>query len=143
MRIFLTCCLVVLGLLGSPAFAQSPDITAQNTAGAANRTAQPTPAPAVARSAPTAARSPEYTLGAGDVIRVNVYPNPDLSLETRISEQGQISYPLVGQVTLSGIGVPAAATVPRMWAYRRVPAPGPNLPSFPPAPAKTSPAPLT
>lgn len=42
------------------------------------------------------------TLGAGDTIRVTVFQNPDLTTETRISEQGTIVFPLIGEVTLAG-----------------------------------------
>ena len=49
-----------------------------------------------------------YRIGPGDVIRITVYQSPDLSLETRISENGAISYPLLGQVTLGGMTVSAA-----------------------------------
>jgi polysaccharide export outer membrane protein len=51
---------------------------------------------------------PEHLLGSGDTIRVNVYQNPDLSLETRLSEQGQISFPLIGMVPLVGTTLVAA-----------------------------------
>jgi len=61
---------------------------------------------AFAQQAPAA--KPEHLLGPGDVIRVNVFQNPDLSLETRISEQGQITFPLVGAVTVGGLSVSAA-----------------------------------
>ncbi|MGY4827978.1 polysaccharide export protein EpsE [Sphaerotilaceae bacterium SBD11-9] len=44
----------------------------------------------------------EYLLGPGDVIRINVYQNPDLTLETRLTEQGQITFPLIGNVSLGG-----------------------------------------
>lgn len=44
----------------------------------------------------------DYALGPGDVIRVNVYQNQDLTLETRINDDGTISYPLLGSVKLSG-----------------------------------------
>ncbi len=54
-------------------------------------------------SAQTAAATPnEYRLGPGDVVRVSVYQNPDLTLETRISESGVASYPLLGTVRLGG-----------------------------------------
>lgn len=56
--------------------------------------------PAVAQTSTAAAN--EYRLGAGDVIRVNVYQNPDLTLETRIGEAGLVSYPLLGPVRLGG-----------------------------------------
>ena len=54
------------------------------------------------------APSPEYRLGPGDVVRITVYQSPDLSLETRISETGIISYPLLGSVRLGGLGVTQA-----------------------------------
>jgi polysaccharide biosynthesis/export protein len=44
----------------------------------------------------------EHLLGPGDVIRIAVYQNPDLSLETRISELGEIAFPLVGTINLAG-----------------------------------------
>lgn len=53
----------------------------------------------------------DYILGAGDVIRISVYQNPDLTLETRLSESGFVSYPLLGQVALGGISVPEAERV--------------------------------
>jgi polysaccharide export outer membrane protein len=42
------------------------------------------------------------TLGAGDTIRVTVFQNPDLTTETRVSEQGTIVFPLIGEVALGG-----------------------------------------
>ena len=42
----------------------------------------------------------EYILGTGDVIKVTVYQVPDLSVEARISELGQITFPLLGSVTV-------------------------------------------
>jgi polysaccharide export outer membrane protein len=50
----------------------------------------------------------DYALGAGDSIRVLVFQNPDLSMETRLSENGVISYPLIGSVDLNGLSVSAA-----------------------------------
>lgn len=47
----------------------------------------------------------EYVLGSGDVIRVTVYQNPDLTLDTRVSEAGVISYPLLGSVKVGGLSV--------------------------------------
>lgn len=72
--------------------------------------AQSRPA-APARAAPAAttdAAHPEYRLAAGDVIRISVFQNPDLSVETRIGESGVVSYPLLGSVTLGGLTVPQA-----------------------------------
>ena len=50
----------------------------------------------------------EYKLGAGDAIRVLVYQNPDMTLETRVSEAGAITYPLIGQVEIGGLSISAA-----------------------------------
>lgn len=47
----------------------------------------------------------EYVLGPGDVVRVTVFQNPDLTLETRVSENGAVSYPLIGQVSVGGLSV--------------------------------------
>jgi polysaccharide export outer membrane protein len=49
-----------------------------------------------------AVASADYRLGPGDQIRVQVYQNPDLTVETRVSEQGTINYPLIGAVEIGG-----------------------------------------
>ena len=51
---------------------------------------------------------PDYPLGAGDAIRVQVFQNPDLTIETRVSENGSISYPLIGAVELGGLSIAVA-----------------------------------
>jgi polysaccharide export outer membrane protein len=53
-------------------------------------------------------RAPEYRLAAGDAIKVQVYQNPDLTLEARVSESGTISYPLVGNVPVGGVSIAEA-----------------------------------
>ena len=54
------------------------------------------------------AEEASYLLGAGDVLKITVYNNSDLSLETKISEAGTISYPLIGDVQLMGLTASAA-----------------------------------
>lgn len=44
----------------------------------------------------------EYVLGSGDIIRVSVFQNPDLTIEARVSENGTITYPLLGSVSVGG-----------------------------------------
>jgi polysaccharide export outer membrane protein len=39
---------------------------------------------------------PEQPLGPGDTLRIQVFQNPDLKIETQISENGTITYPLIG-----------------------------------------------
>ncbi len=51
---------------------------------------------------------PEYELGKGDNIRILVFQNPDLTVETRVTENGTISYPLVGTLKIGGLTIPAA-----------------------------------
>ena len=85
MRNFLRYFILALSLC-STAFAQtSPSVTAA--------------------SAP----KPEALLGVGDIVKITVYQNPDLTVEgARISENGQINFPLIGAVVVSGLTVPAA-----------------------------------
>ena len=47
----------------------------------------------------------DYKLAPGDAIKVQVYQNPDLSVETRVSESGVIRYPLVGNVNVGGLSI--------------------------------------
>ena len=49
----------------------------------------------------------EYRMGAGDVVRIVVFQSPDLSIETRLTESGVVSYPLLGSVKLGGLSISA------------------------------------
>jgi polysaccharide export outer membrane protein len=53
----------------------------------------------------------EYRLGAGDTIRITVFQNPDLTLETRVTENRTITYPLIGTITIGGLTLGAAEQV--------------------------------
>ncbi len=48
------------------------------------------------------------TLGAGDVVKITVYGQPDLTTVTRISEKNSINFPLVGEVFIGGLPANAA-----------------------------------
>lgn len=50
----------------------------------------------------------DYPLGAGDAIQILVFQNPELTMETRVSENGSITYPLIGKVELGGLSIAAA-----------------------------------
>jgi polysaccharide export outer membrane protein len=50
----------------------------------------------------------EVLLGAGDVLKVSVYGNPDLTLETRVNDSGAITFPLIGPVVIGGLSTAAA-----------------------------------
>ncbi|MGP1676564.1 MAG: polysaccharide export protein EpsE [Giesbergeria sp.] len=63
---------------------------------------------ALALGANAQEKQSEYRLGKGDNIRILVFQNPDLTVETRVTENGTISYPLVGTVKIGGLTIPAA-----------------------------------
>jgi polysaccharide biosynthesis/export protein len=66
-----------------------------------------TPSQAQPQAQASAASQPtDYrveTLGPGDMVRVSVFRNPDLTTEARISERGSIMFPLIGEIPLNGL----------------------------------------
>lgn len=44
-----------------------------------------------------------FSLGIGDVVRIAVYGQPDLTTVARIAESGKISFPLIGEVKIGGL----------------------------------------
>jgi polysaccharide biosynthesis/export protein VpsN len=46
--------------------------------------------------------STDYRLGPGDQIKISVLHEDNLSMEVRLSEQGTISYPMLGQIDVGG-----------------------------------------
>src|SRR5262249_20840518 len=74
--------------------------------------AQQAPEPQKPEASPPEAAKPGLTvekLGAGDVVRVTVFQQPDLTTEARISDKGMISMPLIGEVKIGGMSAGAAA----------------------------------
>jgi polysaccharide biosynthesis/export protein len=62
-----------------------------------------------AASSPVRAQQQQqYLIGPGDILRISVFKNPDLSLDARVSEAGTLSYPLIGSVQVGGLTLPAA-----------------------------------
>jgi polysaccharide export outer membrane protein len=49
------------------------------------------------------AQPADYVLGPGDVVKISVFQNPDLSTEARVSERGSITFPLIGEVRVQGM----------------------------------------
>jgi polysaccharide export outer membrane protein len=84
-----------------------PLLLALSAVGSAQAQRNPPPAPSQAQQQPAAAPAvpAQYRLSQGDIVRITVFQNPDLSIETRINESGAISYPLLGNVTLSGMTI--------------------------------------
>ena len=64
-------------------------------------------------------RKQEFILGPSDVLRVNVWRNPDLSGEATVRPDGTISLPLVGDVRAAGrpAGEVRAEISKRLQAY--------------------------
>jgi polysaccharide biosynthesis/export protein len=50
----------------------------------------------------------DYLLSPGDSLKVSVYLYPDLGYETRVTESGEITYPLIGALKVGGLTVAAA-----------------------------------
>jgi polysaccharide export outer membrane protein len=63
---------------------------------------------AQAADAGATAMSAEYRLAPGDLIRISVFQNPDMQLDTRVSESGTVTFPLLGSVKIGGLSVSAA-----------------------------------
>jgi len=54
------------------------------------------------------ANAGDVLLGPGDVVKASVYGSPDLSIETRVSEAGSMTFPLLGEVPVGGLTVQQA-----------------------------------
>jgi len=50
----------------------------------------------------------DLLIGPGDTLKISVYGNNDLSLETRVTESGNITFPLIGEVKVGGESVQSA-----------------------------------
>jgi polysaccharide export outer membrane protein len=61
-----------------------------------------------AGTASTAFADQGYSLTPGDILKITVFKSPDLSLDVRVSDNGTISYPLIGSVPVGGLTLPAA-----------------------------------
>jgi polysaccharide biosynthesis/export protein len=51
----------------------------------------------------TAANAADYRLGAGDLLKIVVFDHDELSVDARISQTGNITFPLIGQVPVAGL----------------------------------------
>jgi polysaccharide export outer membrane protein len=52
---------------------------------------------------PATSTSEDYRLGAGDLLKIAVFDHDELSLDARVSQTGNITFPLVGQVPVAGL----------------------------------------
>ena len=77
-------------------------VTGANGEGAVAPASSPRPDAARVEFSSTQELSLGYVLGVGDVVRVNVFQQPDMTTETRVSETGTITVPLLGPVAVAG-----------------------------------------
>lgn len=54
----------------------------------------------------TAVFAADNLLDDGDLVRVSVYGNPDLTTEAKISASGMLNFPLIGEVKVGGLSAP-------------------------------------
>ncbi len=80
----------------------SPPEPAAPEQGAFSAQAEPAPTPQ-AVSAP--ARPGEYAVQPDDVLQITVFEEPDLTTKARVSRDGEITFPLLGQVQVAGLTV--------------------------------------
>lgn len=52
---------------------------------------------------PIPAHGQEYEIGDGDLLKITVYDNPDLTSEVRVSGEGMITVPLIGEVFVKAL----------------------------------------
>lgn len=52
---------------------------------------------------PPPAKVQDYRLGPGDLLRIVVFDHAEMSLETRVSQSGSISFPPIGSVSVGGL----------------------------------------
>ena len=90
--------LLALGLVAALAAASGAALAQKPSVAAANRLA-PAPKPAEAAQPVNALEA----VGPGDSVRVTVFRNPDLTTESRVTDQGTIFFPLIGEVQVSGL----------------------------------------
>ena len=58
-------------------------------------------------------------IGPGEVVRINVFDAPDFSVVTRVSETGDVSYPILGSFHIGGLNSASAARMLAMELKNR------------------------
>jgi polysaccharide export outer membrane protein len=53
----------------------------------------------------------DYTIGAGDVLSITVFDHDELTAKVRVSENGNIEFPLIGGVRVGGLKISAASAM--------------------------------
>ncbi|MCP4024205.1 MAG: polysaccharide export protein [Desulfobacteraceae bacterium] len=64
-----------------------------------------TPVAAAQTVAPSSKPDQAYTIGAGDVLNISVWKNPDLTQQLVVFPDGTLQFPLVGELKVAGLSV--------------------------------------
>ena len=91
--------LLILALLVAPAGIRAEGPASPD--GPSPQASQPATPPADDRHA-------DYRIQPGDLVRVQIFQEPDLDREIRVSQEGQIFMPLIGSVEVKGLALRAA-----------------------------------
>jgi len=81
--------------------ASAPAPSASGTTAPAPRKAGAAPATTPVRTA-NSANQPEYRIGGGDKLQINVYKESDLTQSLQVRPDGRITLPLVGDIAAAG-----------------------------------------
>ncbi len=96
----------ILSFASAASTAVTAALTLSLVGGAVAQTpARPAAATAPAPTGLASGAAAEYRLGSGDAIRISVFQNPDMLLETRVSEAGTITFPLLGSIRIGGLSI--------------------------------------
>jgi polysaccharide export outer membrane protein len=93
------------------AVALAAPVAAQSTASVKVTSPSPNVAAYTPGAQPAAAPAAELqpndvrleSLGMGDMVRITVFRNPDLTTEARVNERGTILFPMIGEVPVAGL----------------------------------------
>ena len=96
------CLLAAIPALHAQNLVPRPVVSAFTPAPAAVQ-APPAAPPSAAPAAPTAGVSSSYVLSPNDAVQVDVYQEDDLRTATVVSQEGTISFPLIGTVKIGGM----------------------------------------
>ena len=85
---------LLLTLAAFPRASAAADVRAAKLTPVAASTTAPMPAAPDARA---------ESLGAGDAVHITVFRNPDLTTDAKVTEQGTVTFPLLGEVQVAGL----------------------------------------
>ena len=93
---------VALTVVALSAGAQAPTARLAVVQPSAVQPAAVQPQPQLAQPQQAAAATLE-SVGAGDMLRITVFRNPDLTTEARVTDAGTIQFPLIGDLPVTGL----------------------------------------